>query len=78
MEFVAGQTSATISIPILNDLLVEGPETFIISLSNPTGSGVTLGALSTATVTITDYYVPATIQFSAASYWSRRTAATRR
>ena len=68
VEFLAGQTSSAISIPILNDTLVEGPEMFNISLSDPSGSGVTIGTTSTATVTITDDDTPATIQFSAASY----------
>src|SRR5262249_31358318 len=43
----------TIDIPIIDDLLPEGPETFTVSLSNPTG-GVPLGTPSTATVTILD------------------------
>lgn len=47
----AGATTGAISVPIIDDTAVEGPETFTVTLSNP--SGATLGA-ATATVTITD------------------------
>lgn len=47
----AGQTCATINVPILNDNLPESLERFTITLSNPTNA--TLGA-SIATVTISD------------------------
>jgi hypothetical protein len=46
-------TTQTFTIPILNDLLVEGNETFLLTLSNATG-GARLGANGTATVTILD------------------------
>lgn len=49
--FAAGQTSATISVPISGDNAVEGNETFRVVLSDPTG-GVTLtdaSALGTIT-----------------------------
>ena len=45
-------TSKTFSIAIVNDSYAEGPETFTIGLNSP--SGATLGAQSTATVTIID------------------------
>jgi Metallo-peptidase family M12/Calx-beta domain/Reprolysin family propeptide len=45
-------TPKTFSIAIVDDSYVEGTETFTISLNNP--SGATLGAQSTATVTILD------------------------
>jgi len=48
----AGQTSVTISIPIVNDVHVEGSETFSFSLKNPVGA--TLSSPSTATITIND------------------------
>jgi hypothetical protein len=51
-RFAAGETSATVVIPIVNDALVESSENFSISLSSP--SGATLGSPATATVTITD------------------------
>jgi Calx-beta domain/Bacterial pre-peptidase C-terminal domain/Domain of unknown function (DUF4214) len=51
-RFAVGQTSSTISIPLVDDAYAEGNETFTIALSSPTGA--TLGAPNTATVTIQD------------------------
>ena len=48
----AGQTSVNISIPIVNDVHVEGFETFSFSLRNAVGA--TLSNPSTANITITD------------------------
>ncbi|PYK97616.1 MAG: hypothetical protein DME19_15725, partial [Verrucomicrobia bacterium] len=53
LTFGPQETVKTITIPILDDGLVEGDETFQVTLSNPT-SGVILGAPSTAVVTIQD------------------------
>ena len=52
LTFAAGETSKTISIPIVDDAYAEGSETFTISLHNP--SGVVLGPPASATVTIND------------------------
>jgi len=52
LHFLAGETSKTISIPIVDDAYAEGAETFTITLSRPTG-GI-LGSPASATVTITD------------------------
>ena len=52
VKFAAGETSKTISVFIIDDSYLEGPETFTVSLSNPTGAA--LGSPATATVTITD------------------------
>jgi hypothetical protein len=53
LSFGVGETTKTIPIPILTDSLTEAPETFIVTLSSPTG-GATIGSPSTLTVTITD------------------------
>ena len=53
LNFAVGETTKTITIPILPDQIDELPETFTVTLSAPTG-GATLGAITTATVTITD------------------------
>ena len=45
-------TAKTFSVAIVDDSYAEGTETFTVSLNSP--SGATLGAQSTATVTITD------------------------
>ena len=54
-------------MPILQDALVEDPETFNVTLSNPTGTGV-LGAPNPATVTINDDDSTGTLEFSAQRY----------
>ncbi|MBA3754014.1 MAG: hypothetical protein H0X01_07750, partial [Nitrospira sp.] len=53
LHFATGETSKTISIPAVDDTYLEGPESFFISLSNPTG-GSTLGTVRSATISITD------------------------
>jgi hypothetical protein len=52
VQFAAGVSSKTISIPVIDDAYAEGSETFSISLSSP--AGAVLGAPATATITITD------------------------
>jgi hypothetical protein len=53
LSFAPGQTSQTISIPILNDGSAEGLESFNLTLSAAAGGG-SLGTPSTAVVTVTD------------------------
>ncbi|HBE30210.1 MAG TPA: hypothetical protein DD990_02380, partial [Cyanobacteria bacterium UBA11368] len=65
VTFNPGQTTQVITIPIVDDNLIEGNETVQLSLTNPTGtSRVTLGSQSTATLTIVDNDNPGTLQFS--------------
>ncbi len=65
VTFNPGQTTQVINIPIVDDNLIEGNETVNLSLTNPTGtSRVSLGAQSTATLTIVDNDNPGTLQFS--------------
>jgi hypothetical protein len=52
LEFAIGETTATIVIPVVDDVLVEGNETFTLTLSGP--AGATLGTTNTATITIVD------------------------
>jgi uncharacterized repeat protein (TIGR01451 family) len=54
LHFAAGDTSKTISVPIVDDDYVEGSETFNMTLSNALGNNTGLGSPATATITITD------------------------
>jgi uncharacterized membrane protein YgcG len=53
LNFAAGETSKSVNVPIINDTLVEGDETFTVDLMYP-GSNAQLGEISTAIATITD------------------------
>lgn len=78
VSFAAGQQSATISIPIINDTLVESPETFSVILGTPSTTAATLGAVSTASVTIVseDIAIPVTKITSVKPVLSRGTMTT--
>jgi hypothetical protein len=52
VQFAIGETTKQIIIPIVDDALVEGDETFTLTLNGPTGAQ--LGGASSATITITD------------------------
>jgi Calx-beta domain len=52
VKFAAGESTKTIFVPLIDDVLVEGDETFTIRLSN--AAGATLGSTNTATITILD------------------------
>ncbi|MEG4966560.1 DUF4347 domain-containing protein, partial [Microcoleus sp. B6-A1] len=52
INFAADETSKTITLDVLGDTLVEPDETIAVTLSNPTGPGVT-STITTATATTT-------------------------
>ena len=54
MTILAGATTATISIPVLDDVTVEGGETVVVTLTSVTSGLATLGATLIATNTIAD------------------------
>jgi uncharacterized repeat protein (TIGR01451 family) len=54
LNFGVGETVKTITIPIVDDSYAEGPESFIVALSNPIGNGVAFGPPSLVIVTIND------------------------
>jgi hypothetical protein len=64
----AGQSSRTLVVPIVNDTVNEVPETFTVTLSDPTGGGAILGTPAVATVTITDNDPAGLVQFSQIGY----------
>jgi hypothetical protein len=51
VTFAPGETTRTVLIPVIDDALSEGPETFTVGLSNPVGATIADGQ---ATGTITD------------------------
>jgi len=51
VPFLDGQTIKTVTVPIVNDILVEPNETLNLALINPTG-GTSIGVQKTATLTI--------------------------
>src|SRR5207253_520356 len=51
LSFGDGETTKTFSVPILEDSSFEGPETFTVTLSNPTG-GTSIGATPAMTLTV--------------------------
>lgn len=55
LSFAPGEASKTIAIPIINDNIFEGNETFNFILSNPSGAGIVeILSPGTSTLTITD------------------------
>lgn len=58
----AGQTSSSIPVVILDDLVAEGDETFFVTLSGAVGAS--LGSISQATVTILDDDIPPSLLVS--------------
>ena len=53
VTFLPGETTQTIVVPVLDDMLIEGAETFSLRLINPS-TNIVLGAYGTNTVTIVD------------------------
>nr|WP_316829064.1 Calx-beta domain-containing protein [Pedobacter miscanthi] len=50
----AGQSTATVSVPVLNDNIVEGTETVILTMNATTNNGSIIASTTPATVNITD------------------------
>src|SRR6185436_10079453 len=60
LNFAPGEVSKTVTVFIVDDSYPENSEAFTVTLSMPSGSGVTLGSPAAATVTITDIDSPTT------------------
>ncbi len=72
LRFAAGEISKTFGIPLIDDVWQDGTETFTVSLNGPTG--VTLGTVSSATVTIADndFTVPTTNPIDGVNFFVRQ------
>lgn len=57
LTFGQGVTSQTISIPLINDFLVEADEYFTVTLTNATGGAIIFGGQPTSTVTATNVII---------------------
>jgi GrpB-like predicted nucleotidyltransferase (UPF0157 family) len=66
LTFAPSETSKQISVPIINDTLIENDETFNVTLSAP--SSATLGTPSTATVTIIDNDALPQVKWTSVTY----------
>jgi len=66
LTFPAGQTTQTFTVPIVNDALNEADESVNLTMSSP--NNATLGANSSAALTILDNDPPPTVQFSSSTY----------
>src|SRR6185436_9065560 len=67
VTFAANSRTASFMVPILPDTLAEGPETVLLTLSDPSTPAQLL-ARRTATLTIVDNDAPGVIKLSAAAY----------
>ena len=69
INFASGESSKTVSIPIVGDRIVEPDEQIKVKLVNPVGR-VTLGSQQTATLTIIndDISIPSLLAFSSSNY----------
>jgi hypothetical protein len=72
LNFAANETSKQISIPIWSDSYPEGPETFTMALSNPTGLNAGLGSPATITISITDNSFTGPNQIDTSSFFVRQ------
>ncbi|HEY9763220.1 MAG TPA: choice-of-anchor I family protein [Trichocoleus sp.] len=59
----AGQTSGSVTFSVVDDALVEGTETAVLAISNPS-TGIVLGNTTTQNIVITDNDVPVVPQVS--------------
>ncbi len=75
VTFADGQTAASFTLALTDDLLVEGPETAVFTISAPTG-GATLGTATTSTLTLADNDVAGPVQFGASAYQVDEAAGT--
>ena len=73
LSFAAGALSRTLSVPIINDTLIDGNRSVVLTLGPPVGNAV-LGQPATATLTILDNDQGGVIKLGAAAYSVAETA----
>lgn len=66
VSFAIGETTQTVSLPIVDDSLDESDETVLFAVSSI--SNAVIGTVNSTTLQITDNDSPATVEFSQASY----------
>lgn len=66
LTFAPGETSQTVTVSIVDDLVEEGSETLTAMLSNPVNAA--LGTPDVATLTILDNDAPPQVSFASATY----------
>ena len=71
LNFADGQTVRTFLIALIDDSIVQGDQSFTVTLSSPTG-GATLGSPASATVTVQDNDVA--VNFTSPAYVVNETA----
>lgn len=67
VSFAANQTTATITVPTIDDSVVESTETMTVTLSNPSSGAVITTATGTGTITDNDSVQPTYLTISDAS-----------
>src|SRR6185369_6053269 len=67
LTFAGGEPNKTFNVGITDDTVNESNKTVILTLSSPS-AGASLGATTTATLTIQDNDAPGTLQFSSPTY----------
>ncbi len=68
LVFGVGVTSLTVTVTLVDDVLIEPTESFVVTLSPPTTGSAVLGVNSSAQVDIIDNDGDATIEFSESFY----------
>ena len=54
VTFTAGQSRGAVAVMTLEDIISEGSEQFMATLSNPVGENFNIGSADLATITIKD------------------------
>ncbi|HKG61527.1 MAG TPA: M12 family metallo-peptidase [Pyrinomonadaceae bacterium] len=72
VTFAAGETLKTFTIPFINDVLLEGNETFTISLNSATGASLSSPATATVTIVDNDFLAPASNPIDGVEFFIRQ------